>query len=94
MRSRHDVRASAHTHTCSGLKLSDMNAVEINEAFAAQYLACEKDLGLDRSITNVSVSVWSVACSGLAGACSACYGETNACEERSTSVFRCFSEVM
>jgi len=27
---------------------------EINEAFAAQYLACEKDLGLDRKITNVN----------------------------------------
>jgi acetyl-CoA acetyltransferase family protein len=35
-------------------KLSDMNLVEINEAFAAQYLAVEKDLELNREITNVN----------------------------------------
>lgn len=38
----------------AGLKLSDMDLVEVNEAFAAQYLAVEKDLGLDRSRTNVN----------------------------------------
>lgn len=32
--------------------LSDMALVEVNEAFAAQYIAVEKELGLDRSITN------------------------------------------
>jgi len=32
--------------------LSNMSLVEVNEAFAPQYLACEKELGLDRSITN------------------------------------------
>src|ERR671936_54172 len=32
----------------AGLKVSDMDVVEINEAFATQYLAVEKDLGLDR----------------------------------------------
>ncbi|MBL9099568.1 MAG: acetyl-CoA C-acetyltransferase [Myxococcales bacterium] len=37
----------------AGLGLEDMNLVEINEAFAAQYLACEKELGLNREITNV-----------------------------------------
>jgi acetyl-CoA acyltransferase 2 len=36
------------------LKLSDMDLVEVNEAFAAQYLAVEKELGLDRSKTNVN----------------------------------------
>lgn len=35
------------------LELKQMGLIEINEAFAAQYLACEKELGLDRSITNV-----------------------------------------
>jgi acetyl-CoA acyltransferase 2 len=38
----------------SGLKLSDMDLIEVNEAFAAQYLAVEKELGLDRSITNTN----------------------------------------
>jgi acetyl-CoA acetyltransferase family protein len=38
----------------AGLKLSDMDLVEVNEAFAAQYLAVEKELGLDRSKTNVN----------------------------------------
>jgi acetyl-CoA C-acetyltransferase len=37
----------------SGLKMSDFELVEINEAFAAQYLACERELNLDRDITNV-----------------------------------------
>ena len=36
-----------------GLKLEDMDLVEVNEAFAAQYLAVEKELGLDRERTNV-----------------------------------------
>jgi acetyl-CoA acetyltransferase family protein len=36
------------------LKLSDMDLVEVNEAFAAQYLAVEKELGLDRNKTNVN----------------------------------------
>ncbi|HEY0431265.1 MAG TPA: acetyl-CoA C-acetyltransferase, partial [Pyrinomonadaceae bacterium] len=38
----------------AGLKLSDIDVVEVNEAFAAQYLAVEKELGLDRSRTNVN----------------------------------------
>lgn len=38
----------------AGLKLSDMDLVEVNEAFAAQYLAVEKEPGLDRSRTNVN----------------------------------------
>ena len=36
----------------AGLTLAQMDLVEINEAFAAQYLAVEKALGLDRSRTN------------------------------------------
>ncbi|CAN5408101.1 acetyl-CoA C-acetyltransferase [soil metagenome] len=38
----------------AGLKLGDMDLVEVNEAFAPQYLACEKELGLDREKTNVN----------------------------------------
>ncbi len=37
----------------AGLQLSDVGRVEINEAFGAQYLACEKELGLDREKANV-----------------------------------------
>ncbi len=36
------------------LKLADMDLIEVNEAFSAQYLAVEKELGLDRSKTNVN----------------------------------------
>jgi acetyl-CoA acyltransferase 2 len=38
----------------SGLKLEQMDLVEVNEAFAAQYLAVEKVLGLNRDKTNVN----------------------------------------
>ena len=38
----------------SGMKLTDMDLVEVNEAFAPQYLAVEKELGLDRARTNVN----------------------------------------
>ncbi|WP_010677070.1 acetyl-CoA C-acetyltransferase [Bacillus timonensis] len=37
-----------------GLGLGDMDLVEVNEAFAAQYLAVEKELRLDREKTNVN----------------------------------------
>jgi len=40
----------------SGLALADFDLVEVNEAFAAQYIGCERDLGLDREITNVNGS--------------------------------------
>lgn len=36
------------------LSIHDMDIVEINEAFAAQYLAVEKELELDRKKTNVN----------------------------------------
>jgi acetyl-CoA acyltransferase 2 len=38
----------------AGLSIKDMDLVEVNEAFAAQYLAVEKDLELDRERTNVN----------------------------------------
>jgi len=36
------------------LSLADMDLIEINEAFAPQYLACEQELGLDRDKVNVN----------------------------------------
>lgn len=38
----------------AGLSLNEIDLIEVNEAFAAQYLAVEKELGLDRSRTNVN----------------------------------------
>jgi acetyl-CoA C-acetyltransferase len=38
----------------AGLTLEDMELIELNEAFAAQYIACERELGLDRSKVNVN----------------------------------------
>jgi len=40
----------------SGLKIEDFELIEVNEAFAAQYIGCERELGLDREITNVNGS--------------------------------------
>ncbi len=40
----------------TGKKLDDIDIFEVNEAFAAQYLACEKALGLDRSKVNLNGS--------------------------------------
>jgi acetyl-CoA acetyltransferase family protein len=37
----------------AGLALDQMDLIEVNEAFAAQYLAVERELGLDRERTNV-----------------------------------------
>ncbi len=38
------------------LGINDIDRYEINEAFAAQYLACERELGLDRDKVNVNGS--------------------------------------
>jgi acetyl-CoA C-acetyltransferase len=38
----------------NGLTVKDIDLFEINEAFAAQYLTCEKLLGLDRQKVNVN----------------------------------------
>jgi acetyl-CoA acetyltransferase family protein len=38
----------------AGLSLNSIDLIEVNEAFAAQYLAVEKDLGLDRERVNVN----------------------------------------
>jgi acetyl-CoA acetyltransferase family protein len=47
------VPASRMALQRAGLTLEDMDLVEVNEAFAAQYLAVERELGLDRERTNV-----------------------------------------
>jgi acetyl-CoA acetyltransferase family protein len=47
------VPASHRALAAAGLSLDDMDLVEINEAFAAQYLAVEQELRLDRERTNV-----------------------------------------
>ncbi|HOO46966.1 MAG TPA: thiolase family protein [Deltaproteobacteria bacterium] len=40
----------------SGFSLEDFELIELNEAFAAQYLGCEKELGINREICNVNGS--------------------------------------
>jgi acetyl-CoA C-acetyltransferase len=50
------VPAVKHLMARSGLQLADFEMIEVNEAFAAQYLAVEKQLGLKREITNVNGS--------------------------------------
>ncbi len=40
----------------TGLKINDFELVEVNEAFAAQYIGCERDLNLKRELTNVNGS--------------------------------------
>jgi acetyl-CoA acetyltransferase family protein len=48
------VPASKKALEGAGLSLKDIDLVEVNEAFAGQYLAVEKELGLDRAKTNVN----------------------------------------
>src|SRR5438552_17458507 len=38
----------------AGMKLDQLDLFEVNEAFAGQYLAVEKELGLDRDKVNVN----------------------------------------
>lgn len=48
------VPATRKTLQLAGMKLEQIDRVEVNEAFAAQYLAVEKELGLLREKTNVN----------------------------------------
>ncbi|HET9533644.1 MAG TPA: acetyl-CoA C-acetyltransferase [Blastocatellia bacterium] len=48
------VPATERALAAAGLGLNDIDLVEVNEAFAGQYLAVEKELGLDRERTNVN----------------------------------------
>jgi acetyl-CoA C-acetyltransferase len=63
------VPATEQALNRAGMSLKDVELIELNEAFAAQYLACERRLGLDRDITNVNGSGISlghpVGCTGL-----------------------------
>jgi acetyl-CoA C-acetyltransferase len=63
------VPATAKVLAKAGMTLGDIQLIELNEAFAAQYIACERGLGLDRSITNVNGSGIGlghpVGCTGL-----------------------------
>lgn len=40
----------------SGIQVKDFDLIELNEAFAAQYLGCERELGFDRARTNTNGS--------------------------------------
>ncbi len=46
--------ASRKALEIAGLSLDQIDLIEVNEAFAGQYLAVEKELGLDRDKTNVN----------------------------------------
>ena len=48
------VPATRKALQVAGMKLEQIDRVEVNEAFAAQYLAVEKELGLQREKTNVN----------------------------------------
>ena len=48
------VPSSQKALSLANLKLEQIDLIEVNEAFAAQYLAVEKALGLDRDKTNVN----------------------------------------
>jgi len=48
------VPSSRRALEAAGLSLDDMDLVEVNEAFAPQYAAVEKELGLDPEKTNVN----------------------------------------
>jgi acetyl-CoA acyltransferase 2 len=48
------VPATRKALAAAGLSLGQMDLIEVNEAFAGQYLAVEKELGLDRERTNVN----------------------------------------
>ncbi|MFQ5651757.1 MAG: acetyl-CoA C-acetyltransferase [bacterium] len=48
------VEASRIALKSAGLKVADMDLVEVNEAFSPQYLAVEKELQLEREKTNVN----------------------------------------
>ncbi len=40
----------------ANIKIRDVDLIELNEAFAAQYIACERELKIDRSLCNVKGS--------------------------------------
>ncbi|MGM0576258.1 MAG: acetyl-CoA C-acetyltransferase [Myxococcota bacterium] len=48
------VQAIKNALNMAELKVEDMDLVEVNEAFSPQYIAVERELGLDRDKTNVN----------------------------------------
>ena len=48
------VPATQEALKLAGMEMKDIELIELNEAFAAQYIACEKGLGFDRDIANVN----------------------------------------
>jgi len=48
------VPATCKALSRAGLKVEDLGLIELNEAFAAQVLACARELGLDLSKINVN----------------------------------------
>ncbi|RPJ55400.1 MAG: thiolase family protein [Dehalococcoidia bacterium] len=50
------VPAIAEAAELAGMNLQDIDLIEVNEAFAAYYIACEKDLKLKREKVNVNGS--------------------------------------
>ena len=65
------VEATKKVLARSGLKLSDLNVIELNEAFAAQSLACTRELGLEDSDPRVNPNGGAIALGhplGMSGA--------------------------
>jgi 3-oxoadipyl-CoA thiolase len=65
------VEASKKALTRAGLTLNDMDLIEINEAFAAQVLACTRQLGMVDNDERVNVNGGSIALGhplGMSGA--------------------------
>ena len=81
------VPASAQALARAGLGVRDMDLVEINEAFAAQYLAVERELGLDREKTNVNGGA--IALGHPVGASGTRLGELRRREQRDGLVSLC-----
>ncbi|GAC1589851.1 MAG: 3-oxoadipyl-CoA thiolase [Ginsengibacter sp.] len=48
------ILASQKALTRAGLRVGDLDLIELNEAFASQSLACIKELGLDQNKVNVN----------------------------------------
>ena len=47
------VKAIPAALKAAGVTMNDIDLIELNEAFAAQYIACEQELNLDRGKVNV-----------------------------------------
>jgi acetyl-CoA C-acetyltransferase len=50
------IPATKNLFARSKYALQDVQLIELNEAFAPQYIACERGLGINREITNVNGS--------------------------------------